>query len=69
MKKLILKMSVSVDGFVGGPNEESDWIFRTGSSESEKWEVATVRNASLETSEGVTRETSEGVRDERRGHE
>jgi dihydrofolate reductase len=47
MKKLILKMSVSVDGFVGGPNEESDWIFSTGSSDSETWEVATVRNASL----------------------
>lgn len=29
MRKLILKMSVSLDGFVSGPNGESDWIFRT----------------------------------------
>jgi dihydrofolate reductase len=30
MRKLILKMSVSMDGFVSGPNGEIDWIFRTG---------------------------------------
>lgn len=47
MKKLILKMSVSVDGFVGGPKEESDWIFSTASSDSDKWDVATLWNASL----------------------
>jgi hypothetical protein len=27
MRKLILKMHVSIDGFVGGLNGESDWIF------------------------------------------
>ena len=27
MSKLILKMSMSLDGFVGGPNGEVDWIF------------------------------------------
>jgi hypothetical protein len=29
MRKLILKMDVSLEGFVGGPNGESDWIFDT----------------------------------------
>ena len=29
MRKLVLKMSVSVDGFVGGPNGEIDWLLRT----------------------------------------
>ncbi len=28
-RKLILKMSVCLDGFVAGPNGEVDWIFRT----------------------------------------
>jgi len=28
-KELILKMSVSIDGFVGGPNGEMDWFFPT----------------------------------------
>ena len=34
MRKLILKMSMSVDGFVAGPNGELDWLFRTSDSES-----------------------------------
>ncbi len=29
VRKLILKMSLTADGFVGGPNGEVDWIFRT----------------------------------------
>lgn len=29
MRKLILKMSISIDGFVGGPNGEIDWLLRT----------------------------------------
>ena len=29
MRKLVLKMSVSIDGFVGGPNGEIDWILRS----------------------------------------
>jgi dihydrofolate reductase len=33
MRKLILKMSVSMDGFVSGPNGEIDWIFRTGAAD------------------------------------
>ena len=29
MRKLILKMSISADGFVSGPNGEIDWLLRT----------------------------------------
>lgn len=47
MRKLILKMSVSLDGFVGGPNGESDWIFRTGDEESTRWTVDTLGQAGL----------------------
>jgi dihydrofolate reductase len=46
MKKLILKMSMSVDGFVCGPNGELDWIFAE-SKDAVKWTVDTVWNASL----------------------
>ena len=47
MKKLVLKMSVSVDGFVGGPKGELDWIFRTQSRDAVKWDRETLWNASL----------------------
>lgn len=29
MRKLILKMHISVDGFVGGPHGEVDWVFKS----------------------------------------
>jgi dihydrofolate reductase len=29
MRKLVLKMSTSIDGFVAGPNGELDWMFKT----------------------------------------
>jgi len=45
-RKLVLKMSVSLDGFVGGPNGEVDWIFRT-MGESREWVVDTLRNAGV----------------------
>ncbi len=45
-RKLVLKMSVSLDGFVGGPNGEVDWIFRT-MGESTGWVVDTLRNAGV----------------------
>ena len=44
-RKLVLKMSVSVDGFVAGPNGEIDWIFRTMGSDSMEWIVNTLRGA------------------------
>jgi dihydrofolate reductase len=47
-RKLVLKMSVSLDGFVGGPNGEIDWIFRTmGDSTAMEWIVNTLREASV----------------------
>jgi dihydrofolate reductase len=39
MRKLILKMSVSIDGFVAGPNREIDWIFRSTDDEATTWTV------------------------------
>lgn len=44
-RKLVLKMSVSVDGFVCGPNGEIDWIFKTSSEESTKWIVDMLHEA------------------------
>jgi len=37
-------MSISLDGFVGGPNGEVDWIFRT-MGDSTEWVIDTLRNA------------------------
>lgn len=39
MRKLIMKMSISVDGFVGGPNGENDWVFRSSDETSRAWSV------------------------------
>ncbi len=47
MRKLILKMDVSLDGFVAGPNGESDWIFKTGDEGCTIWEVETIEQAGL----------------------
>ena len=47
--KLVLKMSVSLDGFVGGPNGEVDWIFQTMGGDSTEWVVDTLRNAGMHT--------------------
>ena len=46
-RKLVLKMSVSLDGFVGGPNGEIDWIFRTMGGDSTEWIIDTLRNAGV----------------------
>jgi dihydrofolate reductase len=47
-RKLVLKMSVSLDGFVGGPNGEIDWIFRTmGDPKARDWIIDTLRNAGV----------------------
>lgn len=37
MRPLILKMSVSLDGFVAGPNGEIDWLFRSSDEGSSGW--------------------------------
>jgi len=47
MRKLIMKMSMSVDGFVGGPNGENDWIFRSSDETSRAWVVGQMWEAGL----------------------
>jgi dihydrofolate reductase len=39
MRKLTMKMSITVDGFVGGPNGENDWVFRSSDETSRAWSV------------------------------
>jgi dihydrofolate reductase len=46
MRELILKMSMSLDGFVGGPGGEIEWVF-SGDQKAIAWSVDTVSNASL----------------------
>ncbi|MHB9140468.1 MAG: dihydrofolate reductase family protein [Paludibacter sp.] len=47
MRKLILKMSVSADGFVSGPNGEIDWIFRSANESVSAWIVKTLWEAGV----------------------
>ena len=47
-RKLVLKMSVSLDGFVAGPSGEADWIFRTsGGADSTEWVLNTLGEAGV----------------------
>ena len=47
MRKLILKIDMSLEGFVGGPNGESDWIFKTCDEGCTLWELETIGQAGL----------------------
>ena len=47
MRKLILKMDLSLEGFVSGINGESDWIFETADEGSTMWQVETISQAGL----------------------
>ena len=47
MRKLIMKMSLSVDGFVAGPDGKADWIFKNSDETSRAWSVAQSREAGL----------------------
>lgn len=47
MRKLILKMQVSTDGFVGGPNGEVDWIFGSLDEAATAWLVDTLWQAGV----------------------
>jgi dihydrofolate reductase len=47
MRELILKMSVSIDGFAGGPNGELDWMFPTSDPEASAWTVAKISDVGL----------------------
>jgi dihydrofolate reductase len=46
MRDLILKMSMSIDGFVASPDGGARWMF-TGDDEAKAWSVDAVSNASL----------------------
>ncbi len=46
-KELILSMTVSIDGFVSGPNGETDWMFRSMSEEGREWLVEQFWKAGL----------------------
>jgi dihydrofolate reductase len=45
MASLVLKMSVSLDGYVAPPDGSSDWIAAGGSEDGLRWTVETVANA------------------------
>lgn len=47
MRELILKMSISIDGFVGDVDGGLKWVFDTGDDEARAWTVESVWNASL----------------------
>lgn len=47
MRKLIMKMSVSLDGFVGDAKGGKDWLFKTGDEESLAWSVGKIKEAGL----------------------
>jgi len=45
MRKLALKMNVTIDGFVGGPKGEIDWIFRSMDAAAVAWTVEMISQA------------------------
>jgi hypothetical protein len=47
MRKLILKMSMSLDGFVGGPNGEADWMLPSRSEDGAAWVLETLQQAGV----------------------
>ena len=47
MRKVVLKMSVSVDGFVAGPNGEIDWMFRSRDPRGKEWVADTIGRAGV----------------------
>ncbi|WP_316753749.1 dihydrofolate reductase family protein [Pedobacter gandavensis] len=47
MRKLIMKMSVSLDGFVSDSNGKKDWVFKTGDEESLAWSVEKIKESGL----------------------
>jgi dihydrofolate reductase len=42
-----MKMSISVDGFVCGPNGEKDWVFKTSDEESRAWLAGLLQTVGL----------------------
>jgi dihydrofolate reductase len=47
LRKLILKMSTSINGFVGGPNGELDWMLANDRGGSRAWQLARAWEAGL----------------------
>jgi len=47
MASLVLKMSVSLDGYVAPPDGSADWIAAGGSADGRGWTVDTVSNAGV----------------------
>ena len=47
MRKLMMRMSITVDGFVGGPNGENDWVFKSSDETSRAAAVERFREAGL----------------------
>jgi len=47
MGKLILKMSMTLDGFVGGADGRIDWLFTTLDEEAKKWIAHTIGHAGV----------------------
>lgn len=47
MRRLILKMSISLDGFVAGPNGEIDWQLRSRDDGGKRWVEDTLWQAGL----------------------
>ncbi|WP_315823236.1 dihydrofolate reductase family protein [Paraflavitalea speifideaquila] len=47
MRKLQMKMSMSIDGFVADANGKNDWIFKTGDEQSKAWAVEQSWDAGL----------------------
>src|ERR1041384_7443345 len=47
MRKLILKVNVSLDGFVAGPKGENDWIFLHAGPDSKAWATRMVSDAGV----------------------
>lgn len=45
MRKLVLKMSMSLDGFVGGPNGEIEWLLRSSDDVTAAWILAVLWDA------------------------
>jgi dihydrofolate reductase len=47
MRKLILKMSITIDGFVGGANGQIDWLFKTTDESAKRWIADTIGHAAV----------------------
>jgi dihydrofolate reductase len=45
MRRLVLKMSMSLDGYVAGPNGEMDWMLRTAHPDGKAWVAETLWGA------------------------